>query len=173
MALPNKVLPGFSASLWCQTGSSPVALTISQLSTWTDEVQDIVGTAANGLGTSGEQLNVEAIPAFGQDDASASFMIAGSRQSDQIPTQSKPTSMTIVAPWNPSDAGLLLMRSDAYSGIIDRTFVVAAVSGSDTVAYAFNGRVGEFKVDAAPGKEATCTFTVHPRGNQYGWSNNT
>ena len=173
MALPNKVLPGFSASLWCQTGATPTALTLTQLSTWTGEVQDIVGTAANGLGTSGEQLNVEAIPAFGQDDASASFMVAGSRQSDQIPTQSKPTSMTIVAPWNPSDAGLLLMRSDAYSGIIDRTFVVAAVSGSDTVAYAFNGRVGEFKVDAAPGKEATCTFTVHPRGNQYGWSNNT
>ena len=172
MALPNKVLPGFSASLWCQTGATPTALTLTQLSTWTGEVQDIVGTSANGLGTSGEQLNVEAIPAFGQDDASASFMVAGSRQSDQIPTQSKPTSMTIVAPWNPSDAGLLLMRADAYSGIIDRTFVVAAVSGSDTVAYAFNGRVGEFKVDAAPGKEATCTFTVHPRGNQYGWSNN-
>jgi len=173
MALPNQVLPGFSASLWCQTGATPTALTLSQLSTWTAEVEDIVGTAANGVGTSGEQLNVEAIPAFGQDDAAASFMVAGSRQSDQIPTQSKPTSMTIVAPWNPSDAGLLLMRADAYSGIIDRTFVVAAVSGSNTVAYAFNGRVGEFKIDTAPGKEATCTFTVHPRGNQYGWSNNT
>jgi len=172
MALPNQILPGFSASLWCQTTATPTPLTLSQLSTWTGEVQDIVGTAANGLGTSGEQLNVEAIPAFGQDDASASFMVAGSRQSDQIPTQSKPTSMTIVAPWNPSDAGLLLIRGDAYSGVIDRTFVVAATSGSNTVAYAFNGRVGEFKIDAAPGKEATCTFTVHPRGNQYGWSNN-
>jgi hypothetical protein len=173
MALPNQVLPGFSASLWCQTGASPVALTLTQLSTWTGEVADIVGTVANGTGSSGEQLNVEAIPAFGQDDASASFMVAGSRQSDQIPTQSKPTSMTIVAPWNPSDAGLLLMRADAYSGIIDRTYVVAAVSGADTVAYAFTGRVSEFKIDAAPGKEATCTFSIHPRGNQYGWSNNT
>jgi len=173
MALPNQVLPGFSASLWCQTGSNPTALTLAQLSTWTAEVADIVGTVANGTGTAGEQLNVEAIPAFGQDDASASFMVAGSRQSDQIPTQSKPTSMTIVAPWNPSDAGLLLMRADAYSGIIDRTYVVAAVSGEDTVAYAFTGRVSEFKIDAAPGKEATCTFSVHPRGNQYGWSNNT
>jgi len=173
MALPNQVLPGFSASLWCQTGSNPTALTLAQLSTWTAEVADIVGTVANGAGTAGEQLNVEAIPAFGQDDASASFMVAGSRQSDQIPTQSKPTSMTIVAPWNPSDAGLLLMRADAYSGIIDRTYVVAAVSGENTVAYAFTGRVSEFKIDAAPGKEATCTFTVHPRGNQYGWSNNT
>jgi len=173
MALPNQVLPGFSASLWCQTGASPVALTLTQLSTWTGEVADIVGTVANGTGSSGEQLNVEAIPAFGQDDASASFMVAGSRQSDQIPTQSKPTSMTIVAPWNPSDAGLLLMRADAYSGIIDRTYVVAAVSGADTVAYAFTGRVSEFKIDAAPGKEATCSFSIHPRGNQYGWSNNT
>ena len=173
MALPNQVLPGFSASLWCQTGSNPTALTLAQLSTWTAEVADIVGTVANGTGTSGEQLNVEAIPKFGQDDASASFMVAGSRQSDQIPTQSKPTSMTIVAPWNPSDAGLLLMRADAYSGIIDRTYVVAAVSGEDTVAYAFIGRVSEFKIDAAPGKEATCTFSIHPRGNQYGWSNNT
>ena len=173
MALPNQVLPGFSASLWCQTGSNPTALTLTQLSTWTAEVADIVGTVANGTGTSGEQLNVETIPKFGQDDASASFMVAGSRQSDQIPTQSKPTSMTIVAPWNPSDAGLLLMRADAYSGIIDRTYVVAAVSGEDTVAYAFTGRVSEFKIDAAPGKEATCTFSIHPRGNQYGWSNNT
>ncbi len=173
MALPNQVLPGFSASLWCQTGSNPTALTLAQLSTWTAEVAGIVGTVANGTGGSGEQLNVEAIPAFGQDDASANFMVAGSRQSDQIPTQSKPTSMTIVAPWNPSDAGLLLMRGDAYSGIIDRTYVVAAVSGADTVAYAFTGRVSEFKIDAAPGKEATCTFSIHPRGNQYGWSNNT
>lgn len=173
MALPNQILPGFSASLWCQTGSNPTALTLSELSTWTGQVAGIVGTAANGTGLSGEQLNVEAIPAFGQDDASASFAVAGSRQSDQIPTQSKPTSMTIVAPWNPSDAGLLLMRADAYSGIIDRTFVVAATSGANTVAYAFTGRVSEFKVDASPSKEATCTFTVHPRGNQYGWSNNT
>ena len=141
MALPNQILPGFSASLWCQTGASPTALTTTQLSTWTAQVASIVGTAANGTGSGGQQLNVEAIPAFGQDDASASFMVAGSRQSDQIPTQSKPTSMTIVAPWNPSDAGLLLIRADAYSGVIDRTFVVAAVSGANTVAYAFNGRV--------------------------------
>ena len=173
MALPNQVLPGFSASLWCQNGANPTPLTISQLSTWTGEVAPIVGTAANGTGVSGEQLNVEAIPAFGQDDASASFMVAGSRQSDQIPTQSKPTSLTITAAWNPSDAGLLLMRADAYSGIVDRTYVVAAVDGANTVAYAFNGRVGEFKIDAQPGAEAKCVFTIHPRGNQYGWSNNT
>jgi hypothetical protein len=173
MALPNKVLPGFSASLWCQTNANPTALTVTQLSTWTAEVADIVGTTANGTGTAGEQLLVEAIPAFGQDDASANFMVAGSRQSDVIPTQSKPTSMTITAAWNPSDAGLLLMRGDAYSGVIDRTFVIAAVAGSNTVAYAFNGRVGQFTIDAQPGAEAKCIFTIHPRGNQYGWSNNT
>lgn len=173
MALPNLVLPGFSASLFCQTATTPTPLTLTQLSTWTGQVAGIVGTSANGTGVNGTQLNVEAIPAFGQDDASANFMVAGSRQSDIIPTQSKPTSLTITAAWNPSDAGLLLMRGDAYSGVIDRTFVIAAVQGANTVAYAFNGRVGEFKIDAQPGIQAKCTFTVHPRGNQYGWSNNT
>lgn len=173
MALPNQVLPGFSASLWCQTGATPTPLTLTQLSTWTGEVASIVGTAANGTGSAGEQLNVEAIPKFGQDDASASFYVAGSRQSDVIPTQSKPTSLSIVAAWNPSDAGLLLIRADAYSGIIDRTFVIAAVDGANTVAYAFTGRVSEFTIDTAPNQEAKCTFTIHPRGNQFGWSNNT
>ena len=130
-----------------------------------------MGTTAGGTGASGTQLNVEAIPAFGQDDASANFMVAGARQSDVIPTQSKPTSLTITAAWNPSDAGLLLMRGDAYNGTIDRTFVIAAYDGTNTVAYAFNGRVSEFRIDAAPGAEAKCVFSVHPRGNQYGWSN--
>ena len=171
MTAPNKVLPGFSASLWCQTGATPTPLTNAFLSTWTDHVEDIVGTSANGTGTGGEQLNVEAVPAFGQDGAVASFSVAGSRQSDKIPVQSASTSMTITAAWNPSDAGLLLMRADAESGVIDRTFVVAAVAGTSTVAYAFNGRVSQFTIDPAPGAEAKCTFTVHPRGNQYGWSN--
>lgn len=171
MAAPNLVLPGFSASLWMQTTATPTALSTANLSVWTSQVATIVGTAANGTGASGVQLNVEAIPAFGQDDAVASFMVAGARQSDKIPTQSAPTSMTITAPWNPSDAALLLIRGDAYSGVIDRTFVAAAVAGSTTVAYAFNGRVSEFKIDAQPGAEAKCVFTIHPRGNQYGWSN--
>ena len=171
MALPSKVLPGFSASLWCQTGTTPTAFTTANLAIWSAEVATLVGTTAGGTGASGIQLNVEAIPAFGQDDASANFMIAGARQSDIIPTQSKPTSLTITAAWNPSDAGLLLMRGDAYNGTIDRTFVVAAYDGTNTVAYAFNGRVSEFRIDAAPGAEAKCIFSVHPRGNQYGWSN--
>ena len=173
MALPNKVLPGFSASLWCQTGTTPVPLTLTQLSTWTGQVQDIVGTTAGGLGTTGEQLNVESIPAFGQDDASVSFAVAGSRQSDIIPTQSKPTSLSINAPWNPSDAGLLLMRGDAYNGMVDRTFTIAAYDGANVVCYSFVGRVSEFKIETAPNAEAKCSFSIHPRGNQYGWSNNT
>lgn len=173
MALPNKVLPGFSASLWCQTGATPTALSTANLSVWTGQVAGIVGTSAGGTGLTGAQLNVEVVPPFGQDDAVASFMVAGSRQSDKIPTQSAPTSMTITAAWNPSDAGLLLMRGDAYNGTIDRTFVIVAYDGTNVVAYAFNGRVSEFKIDAAPGAEAKCIFTVHPRGNQFGWSNNT
>lgn len=171
MAAPSKVLPGFSASLWTQTGATPTPLTTTNLSVWAAQVATIVGTSANGTGAAGTPLNVEAVPVFGQDDAVASFSVAGVRQSDKIPTQAAPTSLTITAAWNPSDVGLLLMRADAYSGVIDRTFVVAAVDGVSTIAYAFNGRVGEFKIDAQPGAEAKCIFTVHPRGGQYGWSN--
>tara|TARA_R110002126_G_scaffold441_1_gene3041 strand:+ start:1061 stop:1579 length:519 start_codon:yes stop_codon:yes gene_type:complete len=171
MAAPNKVLPGFSASMWMQTGATPTVFTTANLAVWTAQVATIVGTAANGTGASGTQLNVEAVPAFGQDDAVASFTVAGSRQSDKIPAQSAPTSMTITAAWNPSDSGLLLIRGDAYSGVIDRTYVIAAVDGATTIAYAFNARASQFQIDAAPGAEAKCTFTLHPRGNQYGWSN--
>ena len=163
MALPNKVLPGFSAALYCQPSSSPTPLTVSQLS---------LVASVSAIAVSGNLLPVEAVPAFGQDDAVASFTVAGSRQSDKIPSQSAPTSLTITAAWNPSDANLLLMRGDAYSGVVDRTFVVSATEGSNIVYYAFNGRVSQFQIDAQPGAEAKCTFTVHPRGNQYGWSNN-
>jgi hypothetical protein len=163
MALPNKVLPGFSAALYAQPGSAPTPLTVAQLS--------LVASVAP-IAVSGNLLPVEAIPAFGQDDAVASFSVAGSRQSDKIPSQAAPTSMTITAAWNPSDTNLLLMRADAYSGVIDRTFVVSATEGSNIVYYAFNGRVGQFQIDSQPGAEAKCMFTVHPRGNQYGWSNN-
>jgi hypothetical protein len=157
--------------MWMQTGASPTALSTANLAVWTAQVATIVGTVANGTGAAGTQLNVEAVPAFGQDDAVASYTVAGARQSDKVPTQSAPTSLTITAAWNPSDAGLLLIRGDAYSGIIDRTFVVAAASGATTIAYAFNGRVSQFQIDAQPGAEAKCVFTIHPRGGQYGWSN--
>lgn len=163
MALPNKVLPGFSAALYCQSGATPTPLTTAQLS---------LVASVSPIAVSGNQLPVEAIPAFGQDDAVANYSVAGSRQSDKIPVQAAPTSMTITAAWNPADTNLLLMRADAYSGTIDRTFVVSATDGTNIVYYAFNGRVGQFQIDSQPGAEAKCTFTIHPRGNQYGWSNN-
>ena len=172
MAAPAVILPGFAASMWMQSGATPTALSTANLSVWALQVATIVGTVANGTGTAGTALNVEAVPAFGQDDAVANFSVAGARQSDKVPVQSAPTSLTITSAWNPSDAGLLLIRGDAISGIIDRTFVVAAVSGSSTIAYAFNGRVSQFQIDAQPGAEAKAIFTIHPRGNQYGWSNN-
>ena len=163
MALPNKILPGFSAALYMQPSSTPTPLAVSALST-------VSSVAA--IAVSGNLVPVEAIPAFGQDDAVASFAVAGSRQSDKIPVQSAPTSMTITAAWNPSDANLLLIRGDAYAGTVDRTFVISATDGANIVYYAFNGRVSQFDIDSAPGAEAKCTFTIHPRGNQYGWSNN-
>jgi len=163
MALPTKVLPGFSASLYCQPTATPTPLTTANLS---------VVASVSAIAVSANLVPVEAIPAFGQDDAVANFSVAGSRQSDKIPVQAAPTSMTIVAAWNPADTQLLLMRADAYNGTIDRTFVISATDGTNIVYYAFNGRVGQFQIDSAPGAEAKCTFTVHPRGNQYGWSNN-
>lgn len=163
MALPNKVLPGFSATMYAQSGATPTPLTTTQLAT--------VGSVSP-IAVSGNQLNVEAIPAFGQDDAVASYGVAGSRQSDKIPTQSAPTSMTITAAWNPSDSVILQIRADAYSGTVDRTFVIAATDGTNIVYYSFNGRVSQFQIDPNPGAETKCTFTIHPRGNQYGWCNN-
>ena len=162
MALPTKVLPGFSATLYAQPSATPTVLTTAQLAT--------LGNVS-AIAISGNSVNVEAIPAFGQDDAVASFTVAGSRQSDKIPSQSAPSSMTITAAWNPSDTVLLLLRGDAYSGTVDRTYVISATDGVGTVYYAFNARVSEWKIDSAPGAEAKAVFTIHPRGNQYGWSN--
>lgn len=163
MALPNKIMAGFSAALYAQSGATPTPLTLAQLST--------LGNVS-GIAISGNLIPVEAVPAFGQDDAVASFGVAGSRQSDKIPTQSAPTSLSVTAAWNPSDTMLLLMRGDAYSGVIDRTFVVSATEGSNIVYYAFNARVSQFTIDSSPSAEAKCNFTIHPRGNLYGWSNN-
>jgi hypothetical protein len=164
MALPNRVLPGFSATLYAQSGANPTTLDNTELSTWAD---------VNAIAIESNIIPVEAIPAFGQDDAMANFNVAGSRQSDKIPTQAPPTSMTITAAWNPADTQLLQMRDDAYNGTIDRTYVILATDGqSNYVAYAFNGRVGQWDVDTNPTAEAKCSFTIHPRGNQYGWSNN-
>jgi hypothetical protein len=164
MALPNKILAGFSATLYAQPSATPTPLTVANLSVY---------ASVSALAISGNLVPVEAIPAFGQDDAMASFSVAGSRQSDKIPTQSAPTSMTITAAWNPSDTVLLLLRADAYNGMIDRTFVISATDGTGIVNYAFNGRVSEWQIDAAPNAEAKVTFTIHPRGNQYGWTAST
>ncbi|CAB4121445.1 hypothetical protein UFOVP11_28 [uncultured Caudovirales phage] len=163
MALPNAVLSGFSATLYAQPTASPTPLTTAQLS--------LVASTAP-IAVIGNIVNIEAMPPIGQDDAMASFTVAGSRQSDKIPTQSAPSSMTITAAWNPSDATLLLIRGDAYSGVVDRTYVVAFVLNANIVYYSFNARASEFKIDAQPNAEAKCIFTLHPRGNQYGWSNN-
>ena len=151
MALPNKVLPGFSAALYCQPTASPTALTTAQLS---------LLASVSPIAISGNLIPVEAIPAFGSDDSVASYSVAGSRQSDKIPTQAAPTSLSITAAWNPADANLLLMRSDSTNGTIDRTFVVSAGDGSNIVYYAFNGRVGQFDIDSNPSAEAKSIFTI-------------
>ena len=164
MALPAKILAGFSATLYAQPSATPTPLTVANLSVY---------ASVSALAISGNLVPVEAIPAFGQDDASASFAVAGSRQSDKIPTQSAPTSMTITAAWNPSDTVLLLLRGDAYNGMIDRTFVISATDGTGIVNYAFNGRVSEWQIDSQPNAEAKVTFSIHPRGNQYGWTAST
>ena len=174
MALINKVLPGYVATLWCQTGSNPVALTDSQLSTWTGQVADIIGTSVGGTGTEGEQIPVEAVPAFGSDDAFAAYSVAGQRTGAKITTQNQVTSLTVTAPWNPADPAQLLMRADGYNGTIIRTYVIAVYDGTNTVAYAFNGRVGGLKWDMSPSAEGKFEFTIHPvGGSSYGWSNNT
>ena len=174
MALINKVLPGYVATIWCQDDASPVPLTDAQLSTWTAQVADIVGTAAGGTGTQGIQIPVEAVPAFGSDDAFAAYSVAGARTGAKITTQNQVTSLTITAAWNPADTAQLLMRSDGYSGTIIRTYVIAVYDGTNTVAYAFNGRVGGLKWDMSPSAEGKFEFTIHPvGGNSYGWSNNT
>jgi len=173
MALINKVLPGYVATLWMQDSANPTALTDSELSTWTGQVAAIIGTDAGGTGTTGMQIPVEAVPAFGADDAFAAYSIAGARTGAKITTQNQVTSLTITSAWNPADPAQLLIRDDGYNGTIIRTYVVAVYDGTDTVAYAFNGRVGGLKWDMSPSAEGKFEFTIHPvGGNSYGWSNN-
>lgn len=173
MALINKILPGYVATLWCQTGANPTALSDAQLGTWTGYVEDIVGTAAGGTGTDGIQVPVEVVPAFGSDDAFAAYSVAGARTGAKITTQNQVTSLTITAAWNPADTAQLLIRDDGYNGTIIRTYVIAVYDGTNTVAYSFNGRVGGLKWDMNPGAEGKFEFTIHPTGgNAYGWSNN-
>jgi hypothetical protein len=172
MALINKILPGYVATLWMQDDVTPTPLTDAQLSTWTGQVADIIGTSAGGTGTAGIQVPVEAIPAFGADDASATFAVAGARTGAKITTQNQVTSLTITSAWNPADPAMLQIRADGYNGTTIRTFVIAVYDGSDTVAYAFNARIGGLQWDMSPSAEGKFTFVVHPvGGNSYGWSN--
>ena len=173
MALINKVLPGYVATLWCQDDATPTPLTDAQLSTWASQVETIIGTSAGGTGTAGIQVPVEAIPSFGADDASAAYSVAGARTGAKITTQNQVTSLTITSAWNPADPAQLLIRDDGYSGTIIRTYVIAVYDGTDTVAYAFNARVGGLQWDMSPSAEGKFIFTIHPvGGNSYGWSNN-
>jgi hypothetical protein len=172
MALINKVLPGYVATLWAQSGANPVALDDADLSVWADNIEDIVGVPAGGVGTGGLQVPVETVPAFGADDAFAAYSIAGARTGAKITTQNQVTSLTVTAPWNPADPAQLLIRDDGYNGTIIRTYVVAVYDGTDTVAYAFNGRIGGLSWDLNTDAEAKFIFTIHPTGgNAYGWSN--
>ena len=175
MALINKILPGYVATLWCQDDASPTALTDTQLSSWTS-VGALIGASAGGTGTSTTciQVPVEAIPAFGADDAFAAYSVAGARTGAKITTQNQVTSLTITSAWNPADTAQLLIRDDGYNGTIIRTYVIAVYDGTNTVAYAFNGRVGGLQWDMSPSAEGKFIFTIHPTGgNAYGWSNNT
>lgn len=172
MALINKVLPGYVATLWMQDDAVPTPLTDAQLSTWVAQVETIVGTSAGGSGTAGINVPVEAIPSFGADDASAAYSVAGARTGAKITTQNQVTSLTITSAWNPADTAQLLIRDDGYSGTIIRTFVIAVYDGTNTVAYAFNARVGGLQWDMSPSAEGKFIFTIHPvGGNSYGWSN--
>lgn len=172
MALINKVLPGYVATLWMQDDVTPTPLTDAQLSTWTGQVADIIGSSAGGTGTAGIQVPVESIPAFGADDASATYAVAGARTGAKITTQNQVTSLTITSAWNPADPAMLQIRADGYNGTTIRTYVIAVYDGSDTVAYAFNARVGGLQWDMSPSAEGKFTFVIHPvGGNSYGWSN--
>jgi hypothetical protein len=176
MALINKILPGYVATMWMQDEASPTALTDSQLSTWTAQVANLIGTSAGGTGSGSTclQLPIEAVPAFGADDAFAAYSVAGARTGAKITTQNQVTSLTITAAWNPADPAQLLIRDDGYNGTIIRTYVIAVYDGTNTVAYAFNGRVGGLQWDMSPSAEGKFIFTIHPvGGNSYGWSNNT
>ena len=115
MALINKVLAGYTATLWMQDDVTPTPLTDAQLSTWLN-VETIIGTSAGGTGTAGYTVPVEAIPAFGADDAVAAYSVAGARTGAKITTQNQVTSLTVTAAWNPADPAQLLIRDDGYNG---------------------------------------------------------
>lgn len=180
MAAPNSILPGFSFALFAQDEANPVPLTVANLSVWTGQVANIVGTDYAGTGTGGVQIPAETIPAYGFDDASVTYGLAGSRFSDKIPVQAAPKSMTITCAFTPADlantsTGVGLIYADARRGTVDRTFVVVGSDFAATpnvFAFAFNARVGAFDILTEPGAEGKFNFTIHPRGGAYGTSAN-
>lgn len=173
MALINKVLPGYVATLWMQKDQNPVPLTDAEMDLWAS-TETIIGTTAGGTGTGGIQVPVESIPAFGADDAFAAYAVAGARTGAKITTQNQVTSLAITSAWNPADPAMLQIREDGYNGTTIRTYVIAVYDGTDTVAYAFNGRVGGLQWDMSPSAEGKFIFHIHPTGgNAYGWTNNT
>ena len=114
MALINKILPGYTATLWMQEAATPTPFSIAHLSTWTGWVEEIVGTSAGGNGTTGMQVPVEAVPAFGADDAVAAYSVAGARTGAKVTTQNQVTSLTVTSAWNPADVAQLQIREDGY-----------------------------------------------------------
>lgn len=173
MALINKVLPGHVATLWMQSDAVPTPLTDAQLATWTGQVATIVGTAAGGTGAEGAAVPVESVPAFGTDDAAATYSVAGARTGGRITTQNQSLPLQITAAWNPADTALLQIRADGYNGLTVRTYVAAVYDGTNTVAYAFNAMVGGLQWDLSPEAEGKFVFTLHPvGGTAYGWTTN-
>ena len=175
MAKPNQIMPGYTAMMWCQSGSNPTPLSSStspsELSTWIAKVAPIVGTVHNGGGT-GMQVPVEQVPDFGSEDASASFAVAGARTGAKITVQDAVASLSVTCAWNPSDSTLALIQADGYSGATVRTYVISVSDGTKTIAYAFNARVGGLKWSTPTAGESKFMFTLHPTGgNDYGWSN--
>ena len=69
-----------------------------------------------------------------------------------------------------TSTGVISGTSPASAGATTYTFVIRATDGTGIVIYAFNGRVSQWTIDSAPGAEAKVNFTIHPRGNLYGWS---
>ncbi|CAB4242187.1 hypothetical protein UFOVP83_19 [uncultured Caudovirales phage] len=172
MAKPNQIMPGYTAMMWCQSGTTPTPLTDTELSTWLAKVAPIVGTVHAGTGTGGLQVPVEQVPDFGSDDAHASFSVAGARTGAKITVQDAVSSLSVTCAWNPSDAAMAVIQTDGYSGAVVRTYVISVSDGTKTIAYAFNARVGGLKWSTPTAGESKFMFTLHPTGGtSYGWSN--
>lgn len=175
MAFPSAVFSGRSAQLWAQTGASPVPLTIAQLATWTGQVQNIVGQSAGGLGTDGTLVQVQSLVPIGSSAETVQFGQTGFIQADSIPVQNNVVQLALISTFIPTDTATQTVIADGLSGTIDRTYVVTVATGPVAAptgiwAYAFNARVTGVQYDYTVNQEGRLTFTLVPRGNQYGIS---